>query len=65
MANNHQPQNLISASDLLKEGIGEFRGDGSYDISSFIREVELILPLFNKSEAAKNYIWERHIKTKI
>ncbi|XP_054082638.1 uncharacterized protein LOC128920139 [Zeugodacus cucurbitae] len=67
MASNNQDLNLISASDLLKEAakIREFRGDGNCDISSFIREVQLILPLFNENQPAKNYVWERHIKTKI
>ncbi|XP_049308582.1 uncharacterized protein LOC125777521 [Bactrocera dorsalis] len=67
MAITNNDLNRISASDLLKEAakIKEFRGDGSYDISSFIGEVELILPLFDENQAVKNYVWERHIKTKI
>ncbi|XP_049314469.1 uncharacterized protein LOC125778898 [Bactrocera dorsalis] len=67
MAITNNDLNQISASDLLKEAakIKEFRGDGTYDISSFIGEVELILPLFDENQAVKNYVWERHIKTKI
>ncbi|XP_020712823.1 uncharacterized protein LOC105664569 [Ceratitis capitata] len=66
--NNHinQPA-LLSGSDLLKEAarIKEFHGTKDYDLSSFIREVELILPLFQENAILHRFVLERYVKNKI
>ncbi|XP_053964071.1 uncharacterized protein LOC128867005 [Anastrepha ludens] len=64
---NDQPQPAIAVTELIKEAsrIKEFRGDRSYDLSAFIREVEIILPLFNQNLPLQEFIFQRHIRTKI
>ncbi|XP_049315756.1 homeobox protein 2-like [Bactrocera dorsalis] len=62
---SNQPTHL-TGSELIKEAsrIKEFTGK-DYDLSSFIREVELILPLFNNNIAMQRFIFERYVKNKI
>lgn len=57
----------FSANDLIKDAqrIREFRGDGSYALTSFLREVDTILPLLNQSEELRNYIVNRVLLNKI
>ncbi|XP_017469633.1 PREDICTED: uncharacterized protein LOC108361515 [Rhagoletis zephyria] len=66
MTENNQPL-TIAVTELIKEAsrIKEFRGDKSYDLSAFIREVELILPLFNENRPLQEFIFQRYIRTKI
>ncbi|XP_050337870.1 putative uncharacterized protein DDB_G0289263 [Bactrocera neohumeralis] len=56
----------LTGSELIKEAsrIKEFTGK-DYDLSSFIREVELILPLFNNNIPMQRFIFERYVKNKI
>jgi hypothetical protein len=56
----------IPLSELLKEAgrIKEFRGDRSYDLSSFIREVEIFLPLFENTSMS-DYIFQRCVVNKL
>lgn len=66
MTENNQPL-TIAVTELIKEAsrIKEFRGDKSYDLSAFIREVELILPLFNENRPLQEFVFQRYIRTKI
>ncbi len=60
--------NQVPATELIKEAarIKPYYGiNKEYDLSSFLREVEIILPLFYKNPALKQFIFERHIWTKI
>lgn len=58
---------VLSGSDLLKEAarIKEFHGTKEYDLSSFIREVEIMLPLFQENPTLQQFVFERYIKNKI
>lgn len=57
----------IPISDLMKEAanIKAFRGTNDYDLSSFIREVEMILPLFRDNPAIQEYVFQRNVINKI
>lgn len=65
--NNTNNSFTISLNDLMKDAqrIHEYRGDSTYSLSSFIREVDTVLPLFNSNQQAKAYIFERIIINKI
>lgn len=63
-----QPETpTLPASELIKEAarIREFRGDGEYDLISFIREVDLILPLFEGNAALQQFVLQRYVINKI
>lgn len=51
----------LSANDVLKDAqrIHEFRGDDSYALTSFLREVDNVLALSESNPNAKNYIYNR------
>lgn len=57
----------FSTNDLIKEAqrIKEFSGNGTYALSSFLREVDIILPLFNNQPLVKQYVFSRVIINKI
>ena len=65
--NTEQPTFTLSINDLIKDAlrIHEFRGDGSYALSSFLRDVETILPLLTNNPPAKQYVFQRIIINKI
>lgn len=56
----------IPVSELLKEAsrIKEYRGNGDYDLTSFIREVEIFLPLFENTPM-KEYVFQRCVINKL
>lgn len=58
---------IFTINDLIKDAqrIGEFRGDGSYALVSFLREVDTILPMFNDHPNIKVYVFQRIIINKI
>ncbi|KNE88174.1 hypothetical protein PSTG_18431, partial [Puccinia striiformis f. sp. tritici PST-78] len=64
---NSATQINISLNDLMKDAqrIHEYRGDNSYSLGSFLREVDTLLPLFNINPGLKAYIYERTIINKI
>lgn len=57
----------LSVTDLMKDAqrIHEFRGDNSYALTSFLREVDTLLPLFNGNPQLKQYVFHRTIINKI
>lgn len=57
----------LTIKDLVKDAqrIREFRGDGSYALTSFIREVDTLLPLLASNVNIKNYVYQRIIVNKI
>lgn len=61
------PQYQIPVSELIKEAarIKEFTGKDGYALTSFIREVELFLPLFQADQALYNFILQRSVINKI
>ncbi|XP_055387933.1 homeobox protein 3-like [Condylostylus longicornis] len=66
-ANNNRAEFTLTASDLLKDAqrIHEFKGNVDYAQSSFIREVDTLLPLFDNSPDLKQYAFIRIIINKI
>lgn len=56
----------IPISEILKEAskIKEYKGTRDYDLSSFIREVELFIPIF-KDTTLEDYVFQRCIYNKI
>lgn len=65
--NNLPAPTVLSGSDLIKEAarIKKIHGTKDYDLSSFIREVELILPLFQENAILQQFVFERYIRNKI
>ncbi|XP_055374910.1 uncharacterized protein MAL13P1.304-like [Condylostylus longicornis] len=65
--NNNNNQFTLTVSDLLRDAtrIHEFRGGDDYALSSFLREVDTILPLFNSNPDLKQYVFQRTIINKI
>jgi len=61
------PQLTMTLNALIKDAqrVHEFRGDGSYALTSFLREVDTILPLLDNNIPAKNYVYQRVIVNKI
>ena len=60
--------NQVPATELIKEvsRIKPYYGiHKEYDLSSFLREIEIILPLFDDNPALKQFIFEKHIWTKL
>jgi len=57
----------LTVNDFIKDAqrIHEFRGDESYSLSSFIREVDTVLPQLNDKPDIKKYVFERVILNKI
>ena len=51
----------MSTADLIKDAsrLREFRGNNDYALSSFLREVNTILTLFNTNPAAKLYVYQQ------
>ncbi len=54
----------MTGSQILKEASRIMDFDGR-DLSSFIREVDMILPLFNPNPSMLEFVTQRHVKTKI
>ncbi|XP_039968951.1 uncharacterized protein LOC120780763 [Bactrocera tryoni] len=69
-ATRHLPHNnptfQLPLSEALKEAarIQEFRGDNTYDVTSFINEVELFIDLFAGTNV-EEYFYKRHVQKKI
>lgn len=65
--NNVQLSLVLSVNDVLKDAqrISEFRGDNSYALSSFLREVDTVLSLIESNAEASNYIFNRIILNKL
>lgn len=61
------PKYQIPVSELIREAarIREFNGKDGYELTSFIREVELFLPLFQGDQALYNFILQRSVVNKI
>ncbi|XP_049308101.1 uncharacterized protein LOC125777380 [Bactrocera dorsalis] len=57
----------VNSSELLKEAsrIRPFNGSDGYDPSSFIREVDAILRLFNDNPSLKEFVIQRYVLTKV
>lgn len=57
----------LSMNEILKDAqrIHEFRGDNSFALTSFLREVETVLALVQNDEGASGYIYNRIILNKI
>lgn len=57
----------LSVDDIMKDAqrIREFNGDGSYALTSFIREVDTVLPILDGQPQVKNYVLQRIIINKI
>lgn len=57
----------LTKSELLKDAqkIKEFRGDGTYALTSFLREVDIILTFCTESDNLRRYIIHRIILNKI
>lgn len=57
----------LSANDIFQDAqrIREFTGDGSYALTSFIREVDTILPVLDEQPEVKQYLFQRIIVNKI
>lgn len=57
----------LSINDVLKDAhrVSEFRGDGSYALISFLREVKTLFALVQIDPGAQEYIYKRIILNKI
>ena len=57
----------LTLADVIKDAqrIREFRGGSDYALSSFLREVDTILPLLNGNPGAKQYVFQRIVINKI
>lgn len=58
---------VLTSSELIKDAqkIREFRGDGSYALTSFLREVDIVLSFCTQSTNIRKYIFHRIIVNKI
>lgn len=57
----------LTMNDVLKDAqrIHEFRGDDSYALTSFLREVETLFALVQANPDVKEYIYQRVILNKL
>lgn len=57
----------LSMNDILKDAqrIHEYRGDETYALTSFLREVDTIFSLIQQNAEAKEYIYQRVVLNKI
>lgn len=57
----------LSLNDVLKDAqrINEFRGDDSYALTSFLREVETLFALVQTHPDVQNYIYQRVVLNKL
>lgn len=57
----------LSMNELLKDAqrIREFRGDDTYALTSFIREVETIFAISQSNPEAREYVYQRVVLNKI
>lgn len=57
----------LSMNDILKDAqrIHEYRGDDSYALTSFLREVESVFALVDSNDDVKKYIYQRVILNKL
>lgn len=57
----------LSMNDILKDAqrIHEYRGDETYALTSFLREVDTIFSLIQHNAEAKEYIYQRVVLNKI
>jgi len=64
---NNSTEMSLTVNDFIKDAqrIHEFRGDDSYALSSFIKEVDTLLPHLKANPDVKKYVFERIILNKI
>lgn len=57
----------LTRNEIIKDAqkIKEFRGDGTYALTSFLREVDLVLSFCTESVHLRNYVYYRVILNKI
>lgn len=65
--NNIQLSLVISVNDVLKDAqrINVFRGDNTFALTSFLREVDTILGLVQNDAGAREYIYKRVVLNKL